>query len=1123
MQIQSNGKRNITLDYELPKKFRLSFNGVDVPYLRTGKNSLRLSKDINGLLDVEELKEEPQKIVRPMQLQPQQMALVNPADVIAINQAAQQLEIEQNILNENQKRFENAQNYINIQQEQINQAIVAVNDLETNNEQRISKNEQSIFNLAGEIARVDEDATNNSVSIISELESHKTADNPHNITKKTINLENVDNTADIDKPLSKAMEQALNEKADKDEIEQIREEIADYQTKTERFNDAIANYTGGIGGNELPIGGFTGQVLAKKSDISGDYEWIDSAVSVGEGILTIQKNGTDIDTFSANAKTDKTINILVPTQASDINAMPDSVKYGSSLSLTIDNSTFVVTAQLKDQDNNNLGSSQTIDLPLESVVVNGSYDSDTKKVILTLQNGNTIEFSVADLVAGLQSEITASNKLDADLVDDSGSTNKFVSASEKNLINSALQPNDNISELVNDSGFLTRADLPQALTTNIADVVGTYAELQAYNTSTLPVKSIVEVLEDANNSNKHSYYRWVSSGSGGAFVQPILSADGTIGGDSFAVAMSSVYSGRPAWHAFDGVKTLNPQWTNVAHTGNSMPAWFEFYNPVPICVTKMAVTNGNINPVNYQFQASSDGTTWITLVDGVNQYATPEADWRGYTWEFDVPNTNYYKYYRFYVTSGTYLQYCSILEFEITATEEFSAEWQLVDDEGPFVPTSRTINSKTLSSNITLTASDVGAYPDNNPSGFITGISSSDVTAALGYTPANDSNVVKTSGDQSVGGFKTFTKQVTKTNNSAGADTIFVNKNTAITKGTAPSASVESRWRLTDSSTGDGNSALIGGVTFGYATSMRTSAILQAGKPEAGSTSTASLGIYYPATGDPYTSAPTPATSDNSTKIATTAYVKAQGYALDSNVVKTSGNQTIDGGKTLTDNLNIQKGAPNIYLKDTSITKGTTPSSIHYSWYGTIYDSQGINQANKMSQIYTQYNTNGSHSLNMSVFKPESGSTTSSTLVIGYDSNGNVYTSAPTPATSNNSSNIATTAFVNNWVNANTSEVAVVVESWRSGTEWYKIWSNGVIEQGGWKSGFSSANTFENVTLHKPFADTYYNVQVSGGGPATTIYNYKIGNSATNTTTAFKLLASNTGAACFWYACGQGA
>ena len=111
-------------------------------------------------------------------------------------------------------------------------------------------------------------------------------------------------------------------------------------------------------------------------------------------------------------------------------ALADSTKYWKTLSLDVNTTTYVVTATLKDQDGTTL-STDTIDLPLESVVVNGSYDSVNKKIILTLENGNTVEFSVADLVSWLQSEITSSNKLDADLVDDSTSTNKFVTASDK--------------------------------------------------------------------------------------------------------------------------------------------------------------------------------------------------------------------------------------------------------------------------------------------------------------------------------------------------------------------------------------------------------------------------------------------------------------------------------------------------------------------------------------------------------------------------------------------------------------------------------------------------------------------------------------------------------------------
>ena len=114
-----------------------------------------------------------------------------------------------------------------------------------------------------------------------------------------------------------------------------------------------------------------------------------------------------------------------------IGALPSSTKYWASISVSVDTTDYKITTTLKDQDWNTLGTAQVIDLPLESVVVSGSYDSVTKKVILTLENGSTIEFSIADLVSWLQSEITSSNKLDADLVDDSTSTNKFVTASDK--------------------------------------------------------------------------------------------------------------------------------------------------------------------------------------------------------------------------------------------------------------------------------------------------------------------------------------------------------------------------------------------------------------------------------------------------------------------------------------------------------------------------------------------------------------------------------------------------------------------------------------------------------------------------------------------------------------------
>lgn len=53
--------------------------------------------------------------------------------------------------------------------------------------------------------------------------------------------------------------------------------------------------------------------------------------SVGNGTLTIQKNGTSAGTFTANATTDKTINIIVPTKVSELT---DDVVKGKYLPLT---------------------------------------------------------------------------------------------------------------------------------------------------------------------------------------------------------------------------------------------------------------------------------------------------------------------------------------------------------------------------------------------------------------------------------------------------------------------------------------------------------------------------------------------------------------------------------------------------------------------------------------------------------------------------------------------------------------------------------------------------------------------------------------------------------------------
>lgn len=337
--------------------------------------------------------------------------------------------------------------------------------------------------------------------------------NPHEVTKAQVGLGNVDNTADLDKPVSTATQTALDGKQGTiSDLATIRSGAAlgatavqpetgkglstnDFTTAEKTKLDSLAEVkTIGTGlnlddnGELTATGGGTGGTtnyndLSNKPQINGNtlsgnktgaQLGLASASDIPTTLAELTDDAThrvvsDTEKATWNAKADVadiptvpvkgikknntaitpdasgTVNITVPTTAAEVSALPDTTLYGASISLSINTTTYVVTVTLKDQNGDTLGTAQTIDLPLESVVVNGSYNSSTKKVVLTLQSGSTVEFSVADLVAGLQSEITSTNKLDADLVDDSTSTNKFATAAQLQQI--ATNENNILSKI----------------------------------------------------------------------------------------------------------------------------------------------------------------------------------------------------------------------------------------------------------------------------------------------------------------------------------------------------------------------------------------------------------------------------------------------------------------------------------------------------------------------------------------------------------------------------------------------------------------------------------------------------------------------------------------------------
>lgn len=85
-------------------------------------------------------------------------------------------------------------------------------------------------------------------------------------------------------------------------------------------------------------------------------------------------------------------------------------KTGTNLGVSIDNTTYVMTIELKNTAGDVI-STGSVDLPLESMVIGASYDDSTKEVVLTLQSGEEVKFSVADLVSGLVSQSTFDTKM----------------------------------------------------------------------------------------------------------------------------------------------------------------------------------------------------------------------------------------------------------------------------------------------------------------------------------------------------------------------------------------------------------------------------------------------------------------------------------------------------------------------------------------------------------------------------------------------------------------------------------------------------------------------------------------------------------------------------------------
>lgn len=286
--------------------------------------------------------------------------------------------------------------------------------------------------------------------------------------------------------------------------------------------------------------------------IAADRDIVNSIPTVNDASLTIQRNGTNVGTFTANSASDTTINIDVPIYTSGL----------------INDSGYVTEAAL---------SGYATDQDIEEAV---SAEADLR--------------AAAD--QDLQTQIDA-----------------ISSASD------------------------------------VVDVVGTYAELQNYDTSKLSNNDIIKVLTDSTHDNAISYYRWddandtfVYIGSQGPFYTKsetdatFVPQTRTVNGKALSTDIALTAADVNALPASTVIPTVNNATLTIKKNGNNVASFTansasDVSADIAVPTKTSDITNDSnfVSDANYVHTDNNFTTTLKNKLDGIAAGAevNVQSDW----------------------------------------------------------------------------------------------------------------------------------------------------------------------------------------------------------------------------------------------------------------------------------------------------------------------------------------------------------------------------------------------------------------------------------------------------------------------------------------------------------------
>lgn len=382
-----------------------------------------------------------------------------------------------------------------------------------------------------------------------------------------------------------------------------------------------------------------------------------------------------------------------------------------------------ISALTQTVENNNTAINNRVDGIVDS------FDADIEEINTAIQNEATTRAENDSLLQGsintLNTNLT--NEISNRTTADSGLQTQINSV--KQTADSALQPNDNITLLNNNAGYITNADLPTledlttqaqldainsgattskigqiatntsninslsdtvtnnyntldgritsevsalntaigAETTNrqnadnalqsqidaivsssdVFDIVGTYAELQAYDISTVPVNDIIKVLVDSTHNNSATYYRctetnnvksWTYIGAEGAyytkseadnkFVEQTTTVNGKALSNNITLTASDVGALPSSTVIGSGVLTIQVNGSDI-DTFNANATSNKSINITVPTATSDLTNDSNfatVSQIPTNNNQLTNGAGYITSADLPTNYVTTDTD-----------------------------------------------------------------------------------------------------------------------------------------------------------------------------------------------------------------------------------------------------------------------------------------------------------------------------------------------------------------------------------------------------------------------------------------------------------------------------------------------------------------